>query len=82
MNFNIIDNAVDSLNYALDYYTKYLDGHKNWNTDDFDMDYYSFLKMSLLLTHHATELLMKKVLLNVDELLIYDNLSDNKILDI
>lgn len=46
------------------------------------MEYFSFLKMSVFLTHNAAELLMKEALSNVNELLIYENLSDSTILGI
>ena len=82
MQFGVMDNARDSLIHALDYYTKYIEGHKNWTDDDIYMEYFSFLKMSVLLTHHAIELFMKISLSEVNELFIYENLSDNLILDI
>lgn len=82
MIFSVTDNATDSLDYALDFYSKYIEGHKNWDIDDFDREYFSFLKLSVLFIHHTAELLMKKALSDINELLICENLSDNIILDI
>lgn len=76
MYINITDNAIDSLNSALKYYNCFLDVEDNFSIENFDRNQFTNLKMTLVMTHNAIELFMKKVLSDINDLLIYSDLSD------
>ncbi|HBF4443203.1 TPA: hypothetical protein KON86_002833 [Clostridioides difficile] len=72
MKLKMIDNAIDSLKLVMryfHYYNKYEICNKN-NT---------YLKLIIIFLHNAIELLLKSILINENELLIYEDLSQNKL---
>ncbi|HFL3266460.1 TPA: hypothetical protein ACG3I4_002410 [Clostridioides difficile] len=72
MKLKMIDNAIDSLNLVMEYFHDYNTGkkHKKDNT---------YLKLTIIFLHNSIELLLKSILINENELLIYEDLSQNKL---
>jgi hypothetical protein len=70
MKIKLLDNAVDSLSMAIDFFYE-------WCEEDNDR----YLKLTIISFHNAFELLLKSILINENELLIYENLSDKEILE-
>jgi hypothetical protein len=76
MEFKLLENGIDSLEHALDFYERYL------NYQDKFQYGHSELKMTIICLQNAVELLSKKALSKVDELLIYKEIKDEKILNL
>lgn len=72
MKLTLRENAWDSLNYAYEYYTKFL------NLENKKKSEKTFLKMTIIMLHNAIELFLKSLLIDIDELLIYDMNNLNK----
>lgn len=69
MLLHLLENAENSLLVGLDFYSKYL----NCNCDISLTEHYGNLKFAIIGIHNSVELLIKKLLSQVDELLIYDD---------
>ena len=70
MQFHIMNNGIDSLRFGLKHYNIFLE-----NCDDIHMnidEYFSDLKFSTVAFHNAIELFTKKILYDVNELLIFN----------
>ncbi len=78
MQFHIMNNGIDSLKFGLTHYRKFL---KSINNIDMDIDKrFSELKFSTIAFHNAIELFTKKILYDINELLIFSvDVSDNYI---
>ncbi|MBU3175244.1 hypothetical protein KPL47_02560 [Clostridium estertheticum] len=76
MQFHIMNNGIDSLLFGLIHYKKFLE-----NIDDLGLgidEHFSELKFSTMAFHNAIELFTKKILYDVNELLIFTvDVSDN-----
>lgn len=72
MKLTIRENAWDSLNYAIHYYSKFL---KLENRKESEKTY---LKMTIMMLHNAIELFLKSILKDIDEFLIYDMNNINR----
>lgn len=69
MQFHIMNNGIDSLLFGLNHYQKFLK-----NIDDMGLgidEHFSELKFSTIAFHNAIELFTKKILYDVNELLIF-----------
>ncbi|MEA1962212.1 MAG: hypothetical protein U9N81_13260 [Bacillota bacterium] len=69
MQFHMMNNGIDSLRFGLIHYKVFLE-----NIDDMGLDideYFSELKFSTIAFHNAIELFTKKILYDVNELLIF-----------
>lgn len=77
MHIELEENALDSLKYGLEYYEKFLNLVDKYRTDN-----PTYLKMALIMIHNSVELFIKKALSNINELLIYSDLSNEKFLEI
>ncbi|MCB2292174.1 hypothetical protein LGK95_01310 [Clostridium algoriphilum] len=69
MQFHIMNNGIDSLWFGLIHYNKFLE-----NIDDMGLgidEHFSELKFSTMAFHNAIELFTKKILYDVNELLIF-----------
>jgi hypothetical protein len=75
--FELLDNGLDSLKFGLDFYSKFL-----YLEDKYDEENPGFLKMSVICIQNAIELFIKKILSNYNELLIYKDISNEKLLEI
>ncbi|MCY6354383.1 hypothetical protein [Clostridium sp. ZS2-4] len=64
MVFNLLGNAIDSLESATKFYSKYILERK-----------YKYLKLSIICLHNSIELFSKKVLYEKNESLIFENTS-------
>ncbi|MCC0684357.1 hypothetical protein [Clostridioides sp. ZZV14-6345] len=74
MKLKMIDNAIDSLKLVKEYFYDYTTGskHKKDNTN---------LELTIIFLHNSIELLLKSILINENGLLIYGDLSKNKLDD-
>ncbi|HGM3507409.1 TPA: hypothetical protein ACKOR7_001985 [Clostridioides difficile] len=74
MKLKMIDNAIDSLKLVKEYFYDYTTGskHKKDNTN---------LELIIIFLHNSIELLLKSILINENGLLIYEDLSKNKLDD-
>lgn len=70
MKIKLLENAVDSLLISIDFFYA-------WCEEDNDR----YLKLTISSFHNAFELLIKNILINENELLIYESLSDKEILE-
>ena len=77
MRFKLLDNAIDTLRFGLDFYWKYLQLEDKYNEEN-----PGYLKMAVICIQNSLELFIKKILSNYNELLIYDDLSNKKLLEI
>lgn len=68
MLLHLLENAESSLLIGLDFYQKYLDEDLSHE----EIEYYGNLKYAIIGIHNAAELFIKKLLSQVDDLLIYD----------
>ncbi|HBH1338205.1 TPA: hypothetical protein SOK46_002650 [Clostridioides difficile] len=68
MKLKMADNAIDSLKLVKEYFYDYTTGskHKKDNTN---------LELTIIFLHNSIELLLKSILINENELLIYEDLS-------
>lgn len=69
MLLHLLDNGLNSLEVGLDFYSKFL------FEDEIDMDlntYYGSLKFAVIGIQNAVELIIKKLLSNINNLLIYE----------
>ncbi|NFI54971.1 hypothetical protein FDA48_00980 [Clostridium botulinum] len=64
MNFNMLENAMDSLNESIDYYKN----GKKYNDE-------RCFKFCILLLSHSAELILKEILYTQHEILIYENID-------
>ncbi len=78
MEFYLLENGINSLNLGVDFYNKFLDYYfddKERAIVDYEYDKNSYLKLSVMCIHNSVEILSKKVLSDVNELLIYSDIS-------
>lgn len=69
MLLHLLDNGLNSFTVGLDFYNKYLfDENLSIDLDK----YYGNLKFAVIGIQNATELVIKKLLSNINDLLIYD----------
>ncbi|MBY6790532.1 hypothetical protein HYH43_13925 [Clostridium botulinum] len=66
MKLSIKENAWDSLEYAIQYYCKFLKLKNRKQSKK------THLKMTIIMLHNAIELFLKSILMDVNEFLIYD----------
>jgi hypothetical protein len=77
MRLELLDNAIDSLKFGVEFYNKYL-----MLDDKYDSSNPGYLKMAVICFHNCLELFSKKVLSNQNELLIYKDLSNPLLLNL
>ncbi|USL28008.1 hypothetical protein [Priestia megaterium] len=78
MEFYLLENGINSLKVGVDFYSKFLDFYFDDTQDkaeNHDYDKFSYLKLSVMCIHNSVEILSKKVLSDVNELLIYSDIS-------
>ncbi|WP_182007275.1 hypothetical protein [Priestia aryabhattai] len=78
MEFYLLENGLDSLKIGVDFYNKFLDfyfDNTQKDADNHEYDKFSYLKLSVMCIHNSVEILSKKVLSDVNELLIYSDIS-------
>lgn len=78
MEFYLLENGINSLRVGVDFYSKFLDFYFDDTQDkaeNHDYDKFSYLKLSVMCIHNSVEILSKKVLSDVNELLIYSDIS-------
>ena len=76
MQFELLENGIDSLEHALNFYDRYLQYYDKFQHG------HSELKMTIICLQNAVELLSKKALTTVDEFLIYKEIKDERILNL
>ncbi|HBG1028230.1 TPA: hypothetical protein KPG21_003055, partial [Clostridioides difficile] len=72
MKLKMIDNAIDSLKLVMEYFYDYNINNKSKKDN-------TRLKLTIIFLHNSIELLLKSILINKNELLIYENLPSNKL---
>lgn len=72
MKLKMIDNAIDSLKLVMEYFYDYNISNKSEKDN-------TRLKLTIIFLHNSIELLLKSILINKNELLIYENLPSNKL---
>lgn len=77
MHFRLLRNGIDSLQFGLNFYYQYLRLE-----DKYDDNNPGLLKMSVISIHNAIELLSKKLLSEVNEILIYKKLDSEILLEL
>lgn len=77
MNFRLLENGIDSLKFGLQFYYQYLKLEDKYNDENPGL-----LKMAVISIHNAVELLSKKLLTEVNEVLIYKNLDSEVLLEV
>ncbi|AZU62565.1 hypothetical protein [Neobacillus mesonae] len=75
MEFHLLENGVDSLELSLYFYGKYQDRHCEIANTEKEFDKNSYLKLTIMCLQNSVEILTKKVLSDVNELLIYSDIS-------
>lgn len=75
MHFRLLENGLDSLRFGLQFYYKYIKLE-----DKYAEDNPGYLKMGVISIHNTIELLSKKLLSEVNEILIYKDLEDESLL--
>lgn len=81
MEFQLKENGIDSLVMGLSFYNRYLnyvvieDLYTHLHSEEFSKD--SYLKLSVICIHNAVEILSKNALSQINELLIYKDLSSD-----
>lgn len=75
MKLQLLENGLDSLDSGIDFYDQYLELSNKYT------DKYRLLKLAVISIHSAVEILGKYLLSQVNELLIYKNLSDPVLLN-
>ncbi|RKD32286.1 hypothetical protein BET03_02955 [Thermohalobacter berrensis] len=71
MEFELLQNGIDSLNTGVAFYEKYI-----FYDDNYEFQRDSYLKLSVISIQNAIEILGKKVLCDINELLIYKDISE------
>ncbi len=74
MKLNMADNAIDSLKLVKEYFYDYTTGSKDKKDN-------TNLELTIIFLHNSIELLLKSILINENGLLIYEDLSKNKLDD-
>lgn len=69
MNLQIMDNGVNSLEVGLQFYNKFLD---NLDNLDISVEHFGNLKFATIAFHNAVELFSKKILSDINELIIFE----------
>ncbi|RMC97791.1 hypothetical protein D9O40_14265 [Clostridium autoethanogenum] len=69
MEIHVIENAVNSLEVGLDFYNKFLDNIDNL---DISVSHFGNLKFTVVAIQNAVELLSKSILLDVNELIVFN----------
>ena len=69
MEIHVTENAINSLQVELDFYNKFLD---NLDNIDISVSHFGNLKFSVVAIHNAVELLSKSILLDVNELIVFN----------
>lgn len=75
MYLDLLNNAADSLQQAASFYKKYLE-----NENKYEKEAYSSLKLTILSLQIAVEVFFKKILSEINELLIFDDENTKKLL--
>ncbi|RAZ66956.1 hypothetical protein [Planococcus maitriensis] len=75
MEFHLLENGINSLKIGINFYNKFQDYYYDTDTSAYEFDENSYLKLALLNIHHSVEILTKKTLSDVNELLIYSDIS-------
>lgn len=73
--FELVDNGVDSLKFGIEFYRKFMELE-----DIYDENNPGYLKMTIISIHNTIELFTKKLLINVNDLLIFDDELGNEAL--
>lgn len=77
MELHLLDNGLNSLSMGVTFYEMYL-----YFDDKYPFDRDSYLKLALICVHNSIEIFSKKILSEIDELLIYKDLSNPELLKI
>lgn len=75
MELGLLENAADSLRNGIGFYKRYIRVNNPYETG------YSFLKSAVIFIHHASELILKRVLSDINELLIVSNIQGEDFLE-
>lgn len=76
MKLNLLKNGLNSLEFGLEYYLKYLRV-----SNQYDERNSGLIKLAVICIQNSVEILFKKILSDSNELLIYKNLSDFELLE-
>lgn len=76
MQFDLLNNAVDSLKSGIGFYKKYI------NVKDHYESGFGYLKSTVIYLHHATELIIKRLLSEINELLIISDINEKGFLEL
>lgn len=78
MNLQIMENGINSLEVGLQFYNKFLD---NLDGIDISVEHFGNLKFATIAFHNVVELFSKKILSDINELIIFDvNLEKDDLL--
>jgi len=69
MEIHVTENAINSLEVGLDFYNRFLD---NLDNLDISVSHFGNLKFSMVAIHNAIELLSKSILLDVNEMIVFN----------
>ncbi|MBU9705587.1 hypothetical protein KSP24_01435 [Paenibacillus sp. AK121] len=76
MEIHVKENAINSFEVGLNFYNKFLD---NPNSLDISVAHYGNLKFAVIAIHNSLELLTKAILLDINELLVFETDIENDI---
>ncbi|MFB2347513.1 hypothetical protein [Priestia megaterium] len=75
MEFYLLENGIDFLEQGLYFYEKYQDQYYNFESTQSKFDKNSYMKLTIICIQSSVEILTKKVLSDINELLIYTDIS-------
>lgn len=77
MKLDLLENGIDSLKFGIEFYNKYLQLDDKYNSSN-----PGYLKLTINSIHHTIEILSKHLLVNVNELLIYNDVGNETLLEL